>query len=96
MSRRQIFEDVRILVSRDSGLVGFRWRGRKYRVDAIERVWRVPPGRPDGRRIYRVRAGKRRFVLAQRLSDNRWALVRTPWRMHLSLALARLSAGILA
>lgn len=72
----------------------FWWRGRPYRVDAIERIWRSPVSKPRGQRFYRVRCGRHTFLLRQDCADDRWSVVRSPWRARLGLALAGLAGRV--
>lgn len=74
----------------------FRWRGQVYRVDAIERIWRSPQNRPRQQRLYRVRSGNRRFMLAYDRLSGHWAVVKSSWRTRMGLALTGLAHRIAA
>jgi hypothetical protein len=74
----------------------FRWQGKTYHIDMIERIWRSSQGRNSGRRIYRVRSRGKRFTLHYDQRLKRWSLVRAPWRTRLGLAVARLATRIAA
>ena len=72
----------------------FFWRGRSYRIDSIERVWRSGLAEPVGQRLYRIRSAQRTFLLAHDRRLGRWAVVRSPWRMRISLALNSLATRL--
>ncbi len=74
----------------------FIWLGRAYHIDVIERIWRSPPGKRAGLRVYQVRSRGRRFMLHFDQQLQRWTLVRAPWRIRLGLAIERLAARIAA
>lgn len=74
----------------------FRWLGKTYHIDVIERIWRSAPGRRSGLRIYRVRSRGRRFTLHFDQRQKRWFLRRAPWRTRLGLAVERLAARLAA
>ncbi len=69
----------------------FWWRGQPFRVDAIERIWRSAQGKPRRQRFYRVRCGDQAFLLRHDCIDDRWSVVRSPWRARFGLALADLA-----
>jgi hypothetical protein len=57
----------------------FRWRGRCYQVDAIERSWVVPAlrwWRRHDRRFFHARCGEGSFDLYQDLQAGTWHLRR--------------------
>ena len=72
----------------------FRWQGKTYAIDVIERIWRSTQGKRPGQRIYQVRSRGKRFTLHYDQHLRRWTLVRAPWRIRLSLAVERLAAHI--
>ena len=76
--------------------VSFRWRGRVYRIETIDRIWRRPQGRSGGYRLYRVRSRGRAFLLQYDHQRDRWALVRSPLRVRLSLAISGLASRLAA
>ncbi len=51
----------------------FRWRGRRYDVQAVERCWTTRSR--DPRLIFRVRCQEGMFELAQDIRLNSWHLV---------------------
>jgi len=55
----------------------FRWRGRRYDIDEVEREW-TPP-RPPWRRYYRVHCAAGVVVLYHDLTANTWHLGRARW-----------------
>lgn len=69
----------------------FRWRGRGYQVDAVERSWVVPAQgwrRRHDRRFFRARCGEGTFELYQDLQIGTWHLRRAclePWPAALPL-----------
>jgi hypothetical protein len=57
----------------------FRWRGRRYQVDAVERSWLVPAQgwrRRHDRRFFQARCGEGIFELYQDLEAGTWHLRR--------------------
>ena len=57
----------------------FRWRGRRYHVDAVERSWLVPSQgwrRRHDRRFFQARCGEGIFELYQDLEAGTWHLRR--------------------
>lgn len=57
----------------------FRWRGRRYQVDAVERSWVVPAHgwrRRNDRRFFQARCGDGLFELYQDLAASTWHLRR--------------------
>lgn len=57
----------------------FRWRGRRYQVDAVERSWLVPAQgwrRPHDRRFFQARCAEGTFELYQDLKTGTWHLRR--------------------
>ncbi len=83
---------IRVQLNRWQSPASFCWQGKKYHIEQIERIWRSQPGQSPVVRLYRVRAGGRRFVLRHERTHNRWSLVRAPWRVRLGLSLGRLAA----
>lgn len=73
MSRRYRPEPIEVVVDRDGAPAGFRWRGRRYVVHAVEATWvealpwwagesRIPRAsgqRPAQRQVWRVDAAPR-------------------------------------
>jgi hypothetical protein len=60
----------------------FRWRGRLYRVSAVERYWTVP--KPEWRRrvvghYFRVQCAEGTFEVYQDVRANTWHLRRVSW-----------------
>ena len=55
----------------------FRWRGRRYEVDAVERSWTA--ARPTSRRYFRARCAAGLFDLYQDLTASTWHLQRVRW-----------------
>lgn len=51
----------------------FRWRGKRYTVDAVERCWNATHHAPH--LCFRVRCDQGVFELYQNLRDNTWRLV---------------------
>lgn len=95
MSMKRV-EFVSVKLNRARVPVSFRWRGRAYRIEAIDRIWRQPRGRLPGCRLYRVRSRGRAFVLQYDRRLDRWALVRSPLRLRISLAISGLATRIAA
>lgn len=51
----------------------FQWRGKDYRVDAVERAWTESRRGGQVRRYrFRVRCADRKFDLYHDLTSNRW------------------------
>jgi hypothetical protein len=89
--------DPIIVQSNQFGAPGrFRWQGKTYSIDIIERIWRSTQGKRSGQRVYRVRSRGKRFTLHFDQRLQRWSLVRAPWRTRLGLAVERLAARIAA
>jgi hypothetical protein len=74
----------------------FRWRGRSYRVEAIDRIWRSGLRRGDGRRLYQIRSAGRLFLLAYDPAWRSWSLARSPWRMRMRRAISDLALRLAA
>jgi len=74
----------------------FRWQGKTYHIDAIERIWRSSQGKRNGLRVYKIRSRRKRFILHFDQKMNRWSLVRAPWRIRLGLAIERWATRIAA
>ncbi len=89
-------EPVTVQVNRFGAPGLFRWQGKTYHIDTIERIWRSSQGRYSGRRVYLVRSRGRRFTLHFDQRLKRWSLARAPWRTRLGLAVQRLAARIAA
>lgn len=51
----------------------FRWHGRRYNVQAVERCWTAARRAPH--LCFRVRCNEGRFDLYQNIRDNTWHLV---------------------
>ncbi len=51
----------------------FRWRGKSYNVDAVERCWNARRYAPS--LCFRVRVGEGMYDLYQNVRDNTWRLV---------------------
>ena len=90
------FEPVIVQTNRFGAPGQFRWQGKNYHIDIIERIWRRPQGRQSGLRVYRIRSRGRRYTLRYDQRLHRWWLVRAPWRTRLGLAVERLAARIAA
>ncbi|MBX7234712.1 MAG: hypothetical protein K1X65_10030 [Caldilineales bacterium] len=69
----------------------FRWRGRSYQVEAIDRIWRSGPRRSDGRRLYQMRSAGRVFLIAYDPARRSWSLARSPWRLRVRRAISDLA-----
>ncbi len=89
-------EPIHVLSSRYGAPGHFFWRGKGYHIDKIDQIWRHPYGKRTGRRIYRVHSRGRRFILHYDQKQKRWYLVRSPWRVRLSMAVERLASRIAA
>ncbi len=89
-------EHIIVQVNRFGAPGLFRWQGKTYHIDAIERIWRSSPGKHSGRRVYKIRSRGKGFILHFDQRLQRWSLVRAPWRTRLGLAVERLAARIAA
>jgi hypothetical protein len=54
----------------------FRWRGKRYDVQAVERCWNATAAFPQ--LCFRVRCHEGSFDLCQNVRDNTWRLVIHP------------------
>jgi len=54
----------------------FRWRGKRYDVQAVERCWNATRHSPQ--LCFRVRCREGMFDLCQNVRDNTWRLVPHP------------------
>jgi len=88
------FEPINMHMNHYDAPGQFYWRGKKYHIDAIERIRRHSHGQRFGQRTYQIRSRGRRFTLRYDRKLQRWYLVRAPWRVRLSLAVERLAARI--
>jgi hypothetical protein len=95
MSRR-LYEPVVVQPNHSGGPGYFRWQGKTYHIDVIDRIWRSTQGLQSGLRVYEVRSRGRRFVLRYDRRLQQWWLVRAPWRIRLSRAVERLATRIAA
>ena len=96
MNKDQVYEAVSVKVNKARVPVSFFWRNRAYRVDAIERIWRNTQGKQRGLRLYRIRSRQQAFLLLYDQRLNHWLLVRSPWRLRLSLAVSGLASRLAA
>ena len=90
------FDPITVQRNRFGAPERFRWQGKNYHIDMIERIWRSSQGRNSGRRIYQVRSRGQRFVLHYDQRLKRWSLARAPWRTRLGLAIQRLATHLAA
>lgn len=90
------FDTVAMVLDGASTPSHFVWRGQRYRIDGIDRIWRPAHNQPQGSRTYRVRCNGLPFLLQHDRQRNRWQIVRSPVRLRLSLALDHLARRVAA
>ncbi len=79
-------EPISVVFNSEGAIDRFHWRGRAFRIEVIERVWRSALRGSASRRLYRVRASRQAFVLCHDLDHKRWTVVRAPWRLQVQRA----------
>lgn len=55
----------------------FRWRGRRYEVESVERCWTAT--RPGARRYFRLQCAAGAFDVFQDLAAGTWHVRRVRW-----------------
>lgn len=93
---QQLSDNVSVFFAGSGAPEHFLWRGRSFRVDVVERIWRSRQPDAQGVRLYRVQAAGRTFLLRHDRRHRRWAVVRSPLRLRVSLALAGLAQRVTA
>ena len=93
---KKTYERISVYLNQAKAPLSFRWRGRVFKVDAIERIWRNSYGNRQGQRYYRIRCRNRSFLLHHDQVRNRWSVVTSPWRTRLGLTLSGVATRLAA
>ncbi|MCO6453067.1 MAG: hypothetical protein J5I90_19945 [Caldilineales bacterium] len=84
---QQISDTVSVFFDSSGAPEQFLWRGRSFRVEMVERIWRSGQQETHGPRTYRVRAAGRTFLLRHDRRHRRWQMMRSPLSLRLGLTL---------
>ena len=80
-------EPIMVALNSERVPVVFSWQGRNYKIDGIDRIWRLSPKQKRDYRMYRIRSRNLTFVLGHEPRQNHWSLLKSPARLRMGAAM---------